>query len=184
MRKDEWGRMRKAYGSQSSKLASGEIGPRIYQVAAIILRDIGNDTHGRKTNSRRTPEGECGSATGDEGDRWKSPHIADCFLTMKERIVGYVMISPFEIYELLVETNREHQGRMEIRSGGFRGERDVPDSQNHGEDSRKHGRGYGFEECVGGVNTNPDRNTGPNILIHLRWNAGASGDTRCFFGVD
>ena len=49
-----------------------EIGANIYQVAMVIQRGLGDDTKGRKINSRGTTEAEYGSLTGIDGAEWQS----------------------------------------------------------------------------------------------------------------
>ena len=48
-----------------------EIGANIYQVAMVIQRGLGDDTKGRKINSRGIAEEECGPTTGIDGEGWK-----------------------------------------------------------------------------------------------------------------
>ena len=57
----------------------GEIGTKIYQTAVVILRDIGNDSMGRKINSRGTTEGECGTIAWNEEEGRNSSHILTGF---------------------------------------------------------------------------------------------------------
>ena len=76
-----------------------------------ILRDTGNDTYGRKINSRGTAEGECGPMTGNGGEVWKSVYINDWFAALGEWIAPHGMISPCEVYELSMEINIDHAQR-------------------------------------------------------------------------
>ena len=57
-------------------------GPKIYQVAMMILRDLGDEANGRKINSRGTSDDECGSVTGVGGEDWGSIAVCDWFLAL------------------------------------------------------------------------------------------------------
>ena len=60
------------------------IGPHIYQVAMMMIqRDIGNDSDGRKPNSRGDADDECGSVAVVDGEAWGSIAVIDWFLALK-----------------------------------------------------------------------------------------------------
>ena len=71
------------------------IGAEVYQVATMILRDVGGDTKSRKINSRWAAEEACGSLTGIDGEEWKSVPAQGRFLAPEEVVVPHVPISPF-----------------------------------------------------------------------------------------
>ena len=52
---------------------------------------------------------------GLNGGSWESVRIFGWSLALKERIAPHVLVSPYEIYEVLMEINTEHQGMLEIR---------------------------------------------------------------------
>ena len=94
------------------------IGARIYKVALIILRDVGNDSNGRKINSRGTSEFGRESVMGAKGAKWKSTPLTDWFFAVKEGVMRHVLVSPYEVYEMLTEVNKEQQqGRWMIKIG-------------------------------------------------------------------
>ena len=51
--------------------------------------------------------------------------IKDLFLTLKVGVMSHVLVTPFEIFEILMEINREPEGRMGIRIGTSRGARSA-----------------------------------------------------------
>ena len=53
------------------------IGPKLYQATVMILRESGRYWAGRKINSRRAADEECGSTTGNENEEWETIHISD-----------------------------------------------------------------------------------------------------------
>ena len=91
---------------------------KIYQFAMTILREHGNIPNWRKINSRGTEEADCGPITGETGDGRRSAAFSDWFLALKERVLRHVIASPFEVYEISMEINRDQtKGRMKVRSG-------------------------------------------------------------------
>ena len=62
-----------------------------------------NDTYGRQINSRETEEEECGYMTGIYVEVWKSVRIDAWLLAPKEGISPHVLISPLEVYEILMD---------------------------------------------------------------------------------
>ena len=76
----------------------GAIGPKIYQVAVVIMREIGHYSMGRKINRRGTADGECGSTTGNENEEWETAHINDRFLAISVGILSRVFVSPFGVF--------------------------------------------------------------------------------------
>ena len=63
---------RKLLSSKRPDWRAEVIGDKVYQVTMAILGDLGNDTKGRKINSRGTTEAEYGSLTGIDGAEWQS----------------------------------------------------------------------------------------------------------------
>ena len=70
------------------------IGARIYKVALIILRDVGNDSNGRKINSRGTSEFDRDSVMGEKGEGLESMDVAVWNLAIKEGVPKHVIGSP------------------------------------------------------------------------------------------
>ena len=54
---------------------------------------------------------------GNEEDGWKSSHTDAWFLAPKEGILSQVLVSPFDIYEILMRINRDQKGRTKLRVG-------------------------------------------------------------------
>ena len=108
----------KSLSSRNPYLRAKVIGPQIYQFAMTILREHGNIPNWRKINSRGTEEADCGPITGETGDGRRSAAFSDWFLALKERVLRHVIASPFEVYEISMEINRDQtKGRMKVRSG-------------------------------------------------------------------
>ena len=71
------------------------IGAKIYQFAMIVLRALGNESNGRKINSRGGAEEECGVTTWEKGAGWGSVAGIDWFLAPKEGVLQSVLAAPF-----------------------------------------------------------------------------------------
>ena len=111
------GRYGKRLSANRPNWRVGGIGANIYQVESMIMRDIGNDTQGRKINSRRTAWGNADPRPELKGGPGNQCISLTGFSHPNERVAPRVLISPFEIYEIVAELNRAHQGRGEIRVG-------------------------------------------------------------------
>ena len=78
----------------------------------------GNDTNGSRINSRKTSEFECATFTGEDGEDWKSLSSNERYLSITEGSMKHVLVSPFELFEILMEVDHEQkQGRLKIRIG-------------------------------------------------------------------
>ena len=52
---------------------------------------------------------------GGDGEDWESPSVAEWYLAIKEGATNHVLVAPFDLYEMLMEVNREQkQGRLKI----------------------------------------------------------------------
>ena len=94
------------------------IGDQTYQFALIILRERGNDTKGRKINSRGAAELERDTSMGGGGEDWGSPALTEWYMGTQEGAMENVLASPFGIYEMSIDVNKEqNQARLKIRIG-------------------------------------------------------------------
>ena len=91
------------------------IGPNLYQSTMMILRESGYYSTGRKINSRGTAEEEGGSMTGN--GECETMRIDGCFFARKVGIMPHAFASPFGIFAIPMDANREHEGRMSQRIG-------------------------------------------------------------------
>ena len=90
----------------------------------------------------------------------------------------HVLISPFGIYEVLAEMNRERKGRMEMRVGTS-GKREIYSKLNIARSTAGDMVANMDTSKASGYEANPERNTRPNVRISTGKFARASKDGRC-----
>ena len=90
-------------------------GSNLYQAEVVILREGGYYSTGRKFNSRRTAEAECGSTTGHENEEWRTVRIDDWFLELKVGIPPHRHLGSLRPMVI----NREQEGMAKLRIGTY-----------------------------------------------------------------
>ena len=98
--------LRKALISQESRLASQCDRGANLPIRADRLERSGNESDGIKINSRGTAEFLRDSSMGEKGEDWRSMAVADWLLEIKEGVMNHVPVSPYEVYEMLMEVNK------------------------------------------------------------------------------
>ena len=78
------------------------VGEAIFRHARMIVRNRGNDSNGSKINSRRWVASECGIQIWDNGDDWAKISISQWWLYLEGAFAKHVLVSPYEIYEILM----------------------------------------------------------------------------------
>ena len=68
-----------------------------------ILKWDGNDSLGSKINGKAQVEAELGISMGETGEDWGTISIVYWWVVIKEKFVPRVLVSPFEMWEILMD---------------------------------------------------------------------------------
>ena len=100
------------------------IGEAIYTYTLWILKWKGNDPMGRKISRPSHVEEELGIPIGDKGEDWGTISIAERWVAIKDQFILHVLVSPIEIWEILMEWNQGiviPRQKLRIGSAGHTG---------------------------------------------------------------
>ena len=85
---------------------SEEIGEAIYTFSPGILKWKGNESTGSKINRRPQVEAQLGIPMGDKGEDWETMPIEEWWVAIKDQCVLHVLVSPIDIWEILMGWNQ------------------------------------------------------------------------------
>ena len=71
------------------------------------MRKKVNDPNGSKINSRKWAGGECGVVMRNDGEDWKSIAVSTWWMSLEDSATRRVLVSPYEIFEILMGGNRD-----------------------------------------------------------------------------
>ena len=87
--------------------ANQMVGEALYQQTLMILRNLRNDSNGRKTNSRRWVGSECGIHVGEIGEDRETISVTQWWMGLKDAFLKHFLVISFGIFEILMGHNRE-----------------------------------------------------------------------------
>ena len=99
--------------------ANQMVGDALYQQTLMILRNLRNGPNGRKANSRKWAESECGIQIGENGEDWKTISVILWWMRLEDACLKHVLVRPYEIFEISMGHNREEEWnpRRNLRIG-------------------------------------------------------------------
>ena len=105
--------------------ANQMVGDALYRQTLMVMRNLGNGTDGRKIDSRKWVGGwggpECGIQIGENGEDWETISVILRCVSLEDAFLKNVLVSPYEILEILMGHNREEGNpRRKLRIGTAR----------------------------------------------------------------